>query len=161
MSNIDYLIPEVQLAIGDIGGTAYSEATYRRALLAGVRMLSKRWSGKYYVDGENIARSTDVVFENETPLVEVNDEYAIILAAVVTLRQVALTSSASSFENWSTPDLSYSAGGKERALTKLYSDALQMLEDFFRGRLGRSQKKFMYTVNRTYPILDPNQIDLS
>lgn len=153
MSNLDYLIEELQLEMGDIDGTAYSTETYRRALVSAVKMLSKRWNGKYYIDDDsNIQRNSDITFDTTSPpIIEANDEYAIILAGAVILRKVALTSSADSFSNWSTPDLSVSTGSQERALTKLYSDAVQALEDYFRGRLGRSRKRFMLKEDLTYP----------
>lgn len=155
-TNLDYLIPGLQLHYGDIDGTLYSEAVYRTALVNGVKYLSRRWNGKYYIDSDNnVARSDTVTFTEESPpVIESNgDEYAIILAATVILRQVALTSSAGSFTNWSTPDLSVSSGSQERAYTTLYKDAVAALDAYFAKGLGTSRKRFMLTENLMYPTL--------
>lgn len=153
VTNLDYLISPLQLQYGDIGGTLYSEAVYRTALVNGVRYLSKKWNGKYYIDSDNnVQRNPDVTFAETTPLVEYQDQYAIVLAAVVILRGLRLTSSASSFVNWQTPDLSVSSGSQERAYTKLYEQSIKDLDSYFKLRLGKSLKRFLYSTDLTYPV---------
>lgn len=153
-SNIDFLITPLQLHYGDIEGTAYSEAVYRTSLLSAVSMLSNRWNGKYYVDADNnVQRNTDITFDNDSPpLVEYQDQYALVLAATVILRQASLTSSSASFTNWQTPDISVSAGSKERSLTKLYDNALAELNGYFSKGLGKSRKSMLWTTELTWPI---------
>lgn len=53
-SNIDYLIDEVRLKIGDITNTPrYTSSVIRTALLVGVRQLQRRWNNRYLVYDEN------------------------------------------------------------------------------------------------------------
>ncbi len=159
-TNLDYLLGPLRLHYGDIDGSLYTEAVYRTALISGVKYLSNRWGGKYYIDtNNNITRNTNVSFDTETPLIEAQDEYAIILAAALILRQVSLTSSASAFVSWSAPDLSISAGGQERVYTKLYENALAELNEYFKKGLGTSRKSFMLIRNGYYPTTVNNQRD--
>jgi hypothetical protein len=160
MSNLDYLIEFLQLEMGDPNGTARSEELYRRALVSGVKYLSRRWYGKYYIDDlGDVARSAVVTFTtNAPPIVEPGDEYAIVLAGAVILNRLTLTSSADSFVNWSTPDLSVSTGSRERTLAQVYKDSVNALEVYFKTKLAGPQKSTLppslgtfaeYHINRT------------
>lgn len=48
-SNIDYLIDVLRLYIGDFEEKAYSDSILRTSLLAGIKMLQRRWNSKYLV----------------------------------------------------------------------------------------------------------------
>lgn len=162
-SNLDYLIGGLQMHYGDYDGSMYSEAVYRTALINAIKFLSKRWSAKYYIDGSNnVVRNTAVDFRLAAPpLILPEDEYAIILAATVILRQIKLTSSADSFSNWQTPDLSVSSGSKERVFVKMYEQSLKDLDDYFAKGLAKSLKRFMLIAgSNTYPV-SSGEIDLT
>lgn len=49
MTNVDYLIDDVRMRLGDFDGTGYSDALIRTSLLNSVRFLSKRWRAKYQI----------------------------------------------------------------------------------------------------------------
>jgi hypothetical protein len=49
MTNVDYLIDDVRMRLGDFDGTGYSEALIRTSLINSVRFLSKRWRAKYQI----------------------------------------------------------------------------------------------------------------
>jgi hypothetical protein len=155
-TNLDYLIGGLQLYYGDIDGTIYSEAVYRTALVNAVKMLSSRRGGKYRIDSDNnVERNSAVNFDEDAPpIVLPEDEYAIILAATVILRGVTMTSSVNSFVNWSTPDLSVSAGGQERTYSTLYKDAVAALDAYFAKNLGRSRKRFLLDKYGQYPTFN-------
>lgn len=48
-SNIDYLIDDVRLHIGDIDKVTFSDSIVRAALIGGIKMLQRRWQNRYYV----------------------------------------------------------------------------------------------------------------
>lgn len=48
-TNIDYLIDQVRLRLGDFDGTAYSDTLVRTALISAIKYLQKRWRSKYQV----------------------------------------------------------------------------------------------------------------
>ena len=48
-TNIDYMIDQVRLRLGDFDGTIYSETLVRTALISGIKYLQKRWRSKYQV----------------------------------------------------------------------------------------------------------------
>lgn len=48
-SNIDYMIDNVRLRIGDMEGTRYSDSLIRTSILGGIKMLQKRWHNRYLV----------------------------------------------------------------------------------------------------------------
>lgn len=154
-TNLDYLIGSLQMHYGDYDGSQYSESVYRTALVNGVKYLSKKWGAKYYIDEDNnIVRNTSIDFrQNAPPLILPEDEYAIILAATIILRQVKLTSSADSFTSWQTPDLSVSSGSKERVFVKMYEQSIKDLDDYFSKGLAKSIKRFMLlSGSNTYPV---------
>ena len=49
MTNVDYLIQDVRMRLGDFDGTGYSDALIRTSLVNSVRFLSKRWRAKYQI----------------------------------------------------------------------------------------------------------------
>lgn len=62
-SNIDYLIKDVRLHIGDLEGKRFSDSIVRSALIGGVKMLQRRWSNRYlvYVEGMQAEPPNDVI----------------------------------------------------------------------------------------------------
>lgn len=53
-SNIDYLMSDVRLHIGDTDATRFSDSIIRTALVNGVKMLQRRWSNRYMVYDEEL-----------------------------------------------------------------------------------------------------------
>jgi len=47
--NIEYLVDDVRLRVGDIPKKLYSDTVIRSALIAGVKMLQRRWHNRYLV----------------------------------------------------------------------------------------------------------------
>jgi hypothetical protein len=140
-TNIDYMIDQVRLRLGDFDGTAYSDTLVRTALISSIKYLQKRWRSKYQVltsgtyTGNDVAApsgfsqantidgsayipsglSVNDVFRNpyitfnstEPPVVEQNDEDAIVLATAYIIHLAKLTNSSSAFVSWSTEDIRY------------------------------------------------------
>lgn len=149
-SNLDYLLPALRLQVGDPAGTVFSDSLLLTGLVNGVKMLASRWNSKYLIDANNdVYRNTAVTFTYASPpIVEQQDEIAIILAASILVRRSAITSSSSAFTNWSTPDLSYSNVQSSKALLDLLKSDEEALNLFFKGKLGKALKQ---TLGIAYP----------
>lgn len=158
-SNIDYLIEPLQFHYGDPEGTIFSIDSYRTALVNSVKYLARLWGAKYIVEvidtyEQNVIRNPDYTFTSEpTPLIEPLDEYALVLAATVILKQVSLTSSSSAFYSWSTPDLSYTNSADAKVKSDLYKQAYADLNAFFKCKLGKSRKGLLLDLAGLYPRL--------
>lgn len=48
-SNVDYLIPDIRVRIGDIDKTAFSDKIVRTALISGIKFLQNKWQRRYQV----------------------------------------------------------------------------------------------------------------
>lgn len=140
-TNIDYMIDQVRLRLGDFDGTAYSDTLVRTALISAIKYLQKRWRSKYQVvtsgtytgdnsaapvgfaqantidgmayipiglDNNDVFRNPYITFNStEPPVVEQNDEDAIVLATAYIVHLAKLTNSSSTFVSWSTEDIRY------------------------------------------------------
>lgn len=48
-TNIDYLIPDVRLRLGDLDKTSFTDIVVRTALIMGVKFLQSKWHRRYLV----------------------------------------------------------------------------------------------------------------
>ncbi len=48
-TNMDYLMSDVRIQVGDLDGTLFSDVTIRTALVSAIRFLQRKWNGKYQV----------------------------------------------------------------------------------------------------------------
>ena len=155
-SNISYLIPPLRLHIGDVNGDTFSDTILLTALVNGVKMIASRWSNKYqiYASGidtacigytpnvNDVYRGCTFAFTTiPPPIVEQQDEIAIVLAASILARRSVITSSVTVFNNWSTPDLSFSNVQASKTIMDLLQTDQNMLDAFFKGKLGKMQKQ--------------------
>jgi hypothetical protein len=168
-SNIDYLIDDVRLRLGDYNGTSYSNTVTRTSILAGIKYLQRKWHNKYQVLTEEMIRipavsgqiyaatlegdayipeiNTNDVFRNpfgsfdqtSPPIIAQSDEEVIILAALYFMTLASFTSSSSSFERWSTEDVSYSNIEASRAQQIALSQIKKDLDEALRQRMAQSQ----------------------
>jgi hypothetical protein len=140
-TNIDYMIDQVRLRLGDFDGTVYSDTLVRTALVSAIKYLQKRWRSKYQVvtsgtytgnnelapsgfaqantidgmayipDGlvnNDVFRNPYITFNStQPPVIEQNDEDAIVLATAYIVHLAKLTNSSSTFVSWSTEDIRY------------------------------------------------------
>lgn len=165
-SNLDYLITPVRLLAGDLTGSTFSDSIILTALVAGVKYLQNRWNNRYLIytsdmlvsgttvntpngectlsilpDENDVFRNCAFTFESESPpIIDQNDEYPILIAAVIFLRRSVMQSSITVFSNWSTPDLSYSNVQSAKVLQDLLKADMEALDTFFNKRLGRATK---------------------
>ncbi len=149
-SNLDYLLPVLRLQVGDPDSKTFSDSLLLTALVNGVKMIASRWNSKYLIDANNdVYRNTTVTFAFASPpIVEQQDEIAIVLSASILTRRSFLLSSSEAFSNWSTPDLTYSNTQQARTVYNLLKSDEESLNLFFKGKLARTIKQ---TIGVAYP----------
>lgn len=81
-----------------------------------------------------------------TFVVSQEDVYPIVLAAVITLRLMLLSSSATDFQSWSDGQFSFSNSASQRALSDLLQADRDELDAYFKQRLARAKKGWFPTV---------------
>lgn len=172
-SNLDYLIVPTRMHVGDVDGSVFSNSLILTSLVFAVKYLQNRWNNRYFIyssdmllsgttvntpDGSctlsSIPRANDV-FRNchvsfssaDTPVIDQDDEYAVIIAASIALRRSVITSSLSAFSNWSTPDLSYSNVSSSKMMLDLIAQDVKALDEFFKKRLAAPQKQSLPLAN--------------
>ncbi len=114
-------------------------------------ILANTAHGQTYIpDGlteGDVFRNPYVVFTQPSPpILQSEDEEAIVLAAVYLLRSVQISSSLTGFVSWSTEDIRYSNLGSQRGLTDLLARDLSNLDEYFRKKIAKPQRS-------TFPIV--------
>lgn len=90
----------------------------------------------------SVFRNPYVTFtQTSPPVIQSEDETAIVLAARLLLRSAQVSSSVTSFVSWKTEDISYSNLGSERGLSKLLEDARTELDVYFKSKIAKPQKQ--------------------
>lgn len=78
--------------------------------------------------------------QTSPPVIQSQDETAIVLAATYLLRRSQVSSSVASFVSWSTEDIRYSNLGSERGLKTLLESDLKALDDYFASRIAQPKR---------------------
>lgn len=131
-TDLDYLIPQLRLHLGDIDPEAYRyvDIWLRSSLVYGVRALERWWNFRYLMTHVETTISGDLVSGEYTvarnphhfyevpppPVIQHIDERPIILMASILVKGGSLESSAWGTGSWKDAEISYSniAGGKIR-----------------------------------------------
>ena len=175
VTNLDYLIPGARIRFGDLTGSAYSDTTFRTALVNAVGFLQAKWQSKYQIYSDaikvnpqpvtvpsgyilantshgqtyipaglsegSVFRNPYIVFTQPSPpVLQSEDEEAIILAAVYLLRGVQTSSSLAGFVSWATEDIRYSNLGSQRGLSDLLDRDLSNLNEYFKKKIAKPQR---------------------
>lgn len=168
-TNIDYLIEDVRLRVGDVDSERFSDSLIRAALISSVKFLQSKWQRRYQVykdnmlvapqptttpsgyiyvalpDGYNyipsglvendVFRNPFVTFNDvSTSVIVQQDEYPIVLGALLFLRESILSANQQTFINWSDGEYSYSNVASANIMNKLSATALDELNAFFKTR---------------------------
>lgn len=112
-TNLDYLLDDLRLHLGDINPTQYRYLTewLRTALVLAVKNLQRWWDYKYliYNDTQNIYRNPNGYFEfDDPPILDHSDERPVILMAAIIVKQGSLQNAAWDFGSWKDAEVSYS-----------------------------------------------------
>lgn len=165
--NIDDLMMDLRLQIGDLDGTHYSDPVIRTALVSAVKMLGNRWNSKYQIyhpdmfitesggyilantihgqgyipaglEEGDIFRNPFIQFNSVSPpIIEEVDASAIVIQARILLRSLRLSSSAGTFISIATEDLKYSNLAAERTITSLLEEDIRLLNDLFKTKIAK------------------------
>jgi hypothetical protein len=158
-TNIDYLIDDLRLHLGDyIEPYSYATEWLRTALIGGIKSLIPWWDSRYTVGADyNVVRSTNYNFEFATPpIIQQSDEKPVILMASLIMKGGSLENSSWSLGSWRDSEVSYSniEGGKTKresykadwdALTEILKPPQKRLQDPFKSSLpGFKDNPFEY-----------------
>lgn len=146
-TNIDYLIDDLRLHLGDTDTPyRYLDEWLRTSLVASVKALSVRWNYKYLVDSSYVvSRNTqDHYFPyDEPPLILVGDERPIILQASIIIKGGSLEDSAWESGSWRDAEIYVSNIESGRLRSSSLKNDIEELDDLLKPaqkRLGRTTK---------------------
>jgi hypothetical protein len=162
-TNLDYLIMPLRLHLGDIDSTQYRylDEWLRTALVMAVKNLERWWSYKYLLNYTtyNVYRNTQSTFFYfaEPPVVEVGDEYPIVLMASMIIKGGQLENSAWNTASWRDAEISYSNIEGSRARRESLEADRKALEEY----LKPPQKRLALTKKNHLPgyKFNPNERD--
>lgn len=155
-TDIDYLIPQLRLHLGDLNPTSYRymDSWLRTALLSSIKSLSRWWDSKYLLSDDltdpNLVASgllEDSVYRNESyrhfefelpPTIQLKDERPILLMAAILIKSGSMENSSWDLGHWRDDELSYSniEGGKARR--ESIARDVQELENILKPPVKRS-----------------------
>lgn len=174
-TNIDYMIEDVRLRLGDYTGATYSNAITRTSIIAGIKYLQRKWNNRYQILTSDMIRTPAIsgqiyaatvegdsyipeiaandVFRNPfltftqtyPPVIAQPDEELIILASIYFMTLARLTSSSDTFERWSTEDVSYSNIEASRSQQTVLTQVKADLDAALKQRMALSKVEYITT----------------
>ena len=147
--NIDYLIPDLRLVIGDTDSTAYRyiDDWLLRSLILAVKSLTRYIGNKYVIDslGEITRNPTypSFIYPEEDGVVEIQDEWVIIIKAAIIVLGGSLENSAWDMQSWRDAEISVSSQEVSRTrkgTLDALNEELSKLVSSHRQRLARTIK---------------------
>lgn len=151
--NIDYLIPDLRLIIGDTDETTYRylDTWLLRSLILSVKSLTRYIGFKYIVesDGEITRNPEYLNFLNDESLgvVDIQDEYVIIVKAAVIVLGGSLENSAWDMYSWKDAEISLSAQEVSRTRNK----TLEALNEELKKLLLSPRERLARTIKGSLP----------
>ncbi len=145
-TNLDYLIMDLRLHLGDITEPyRYTTDWLRTSLVMSVKALMRWWNYKYLIDSDyNASRNPRIRFLfSEPPVVEYGDEYPIVLMASIIIKEGSLEESAWNTGSWRDAEIAYSNIEGNRAKTTSLKQDWATLESILKPpvkRLAQSKK---------------------
>lgn len=160
--NLDYLLPNLRLWIGDIDSTAYRYTTpwLRTALVGSVKALRAWWFDKYLIDNDtyNVSRNTDRAFlfeYAEPPIIDHRDIYPVIIMASIIIKSGSLQNAAWDLATWRDAEIYYSNTESGKQL----NDSLKRDWDLLQNYLKPPQKRLAGTRKRSLIGFEKNQYE--
>ncbi len=145
-TNLDYLITDLRLHLGDITEPyRYTEAWLRTSLVMSVKALMRWWNYKYLLDSDyNASRNSRIRFLFPSPpVIEYGDEHPIVLMASIIIKEGSLEQSAWSTGSWKDAEIAYSNIEGSKARTTSLKQDWETLESILKPpqkRLAQSHK---------------------
>lgn len=111
-SNVDYLIPELRLHLGDTDSTSYRyvDSWLEVSLITAIKALMRWWGSRYIInDSDDVYRNPDIEFtEDEPPIIQQSDERPIILMASILVKSGQLESNSWAVGSWRDAEIAVS-----------------------------------------------------
>ena len=145
-TNLDYLITDLRLHLGDITEPyRYTTDWLRTSLVMSVKALMRWWNYKYLIDSDyNASRNPRIIFLfPQPPVIEYGDEYPIVLMASIIIKEGSLEESAWNTGSWKDAEIAYSNIEGNRARTTSLKQDWETLESILKPpmkRLAQSKK---------------------
>lgn len=146
--NLDYLIPDLRLLIGDIDPATYRymDTWLLRALTLAVKSLKRYLNNKYLVtDTGDVSRNEYFVFtwDESLGIIEGSDEYLIVLKAAIITLNGSLENSAWDLQSWKDAEISVSNQEVSKSKNRILDGLLEEFNKLVlspRERLARTIK---------------------
>lgn len=149
-TDLDYLIEDLRLHIGDIDSTSYRYADewLRTALVIALKKLQRWWRSRYTIEETNYTVSrtdnTLVVFDfDEPPVIQYQDESPIVLMASIIIKEGSLQNNSWNAGSWRDAEISYSniQGSRDRdgSIERDWEELMYILKPPSK-RLARTEK---------------------
>ncbi len=172
-SDLSYLIPKLRLQVGDISGERWVDDWLNVALITAFNTLQNWWNNKYKINQlysgtfileYKVERNETAKFsQDEPPVIEPNDERAIVLMASIILLEGTLEQSAWDFGSWKDYEISVSniEGGRilREKLQRLYDELTMLYKPPSRRLSGATRKSLHGFVGNIYEYGDPTNWD--
>jgi len=160
-TNLDYLIEDLRVQLGDTDSTAYRylDEWLRTSLVMGVKALQRWWNYKYLVDDTyNIYRNPGgtYIFPNP-PIIEPGDERPIVLMSSIVTKEGTLQGSAWTVGSWKDAEISYS----NIEASKLRQSSLAKDWEELTSILKIPQKKLLNSYKSTLPGFKDNPYEVN
>lgn len=112
-TDLDFLLPELRFRIGDIDETAYRylDEWLRVALVSALKALQPWWRVRYVIDESTYTISrfaTSVFTQVEPPVIQQDDEMAIVAMASILVKSGTLQNSAWTTGSWRDAEVAVS-----------------------------------------------------
>jgi len=157
-TTLAYLIPQFRRHLSDYTSPyTYDDATLSGFLFDSIKALGHRWNNKYYV--ATVAGVSDLIVRNENfnlfdfsepPVIQTQDERAIILQASVIIKSSTKWSESGSAVNWRDDEISYSNVQSARQRSSTLEDDIKELNELFPVKLAQSKYGRLYGWTRDW-----------
>jgi len=157
-TTLAYLIPQFRRHLSDYTSPyTYDDATLSGFLFDSIKALGRRWNNKYFVATVSsvpnliIRNENSDLFEfSEPPVIQGQDERAIILQASIIIKSSTKWSESGSAVNWRDEEISYSNVQSARQRSSTLDDDIRELNELFPVKLAQSQYGRQYGWTRDW-----------
>lgn len=146
-TTLTYLIPQLRRQLNDYTSPyTYTDDTLSGFLLDAVKSLGNRWNNRYRVASVNsvnnlVIRNDDTylfVF-SEPPVIQYQDERAVVLQASVFIKSSTKWSESGSAVSWKDEEISYSSIEAAKQRSSTLQDDIEELNKLFPMKLAKTK----------------------
>ena len=157
-TTLAYLIPQFRRHLSDYTEPyTYSDATLSGFLFDSIKALGHRWNNKYFV--ATVASVSDLIIRNENsdlfdfsepPVIQSQDERAIVLQASIIIKSSTKWSESGSAVNWRDEEIAFSNVQSARQRSSTLDDDVRELNELFPVKLAQSKYGRQYGWTRDW-----------